>query len=70
MEKKTVAKVDVEDAVIVLFASFFVFNLHYPHGCTNLYTIIEAILLDKAATIGRRPIVSAFLNRLVQTANC
>ena len=65
MEKTTISKVEVEDAVLILFAAFFVFNLHYPHGCTNLYTIMEAILLEKTVT-GRKPMVSAFLDRLTK----
>lgn len=63
IEKTVIAKVEAADAVVILFASFFVFNVHYPHGCTNLYTVMEAV---KAAT-GRRPIVSAFLDRLAKS---
>ena len=67
IEKTVTAKIEViKDAVLILFASFFVFNVHYPHGCTNLYTVMEAILLDKIVT-GRRPIVSGFLDRLAKS---
>lgn len=50
------------DVVVLLFMTFFVFNVHYPHGCTNVYTALEAILLDK--TVGRRPTVTAYLERV------
>ena len=57
IENHIIVKIPITDA------TFFVFNVHYPHGCTNLYTALEAMLLDKAV-IGRRPTVTAYLDRL------
>ncbi len=68
VENTLISPVKIEDAVLVLFASFFVFNVHYPHGCTNVYTVLEAILLDKPVK-GRRPTVSSYLDRLAKRSD-
>ena len=32
-------KVEIKQALAVLFASFYVFNVHYPAGCSNFYLL-------------------------------
>ena len=65
IEKQVLSKIRTSiDAVVVLFATFFAFNVHYPVGCTNVYTVLEAILLEKTH-VGRRPRVSAYLSQLI-----
>ena len=39
---------EIEKAVAVLFATFFVLNTHYPAGCDNFYTLLELFFLNKA----------------------
>lgn len=65
IEKQVISKICCTDAVVVLFFTFFAFKVHYPMGCTNVYTILEALLLDKSH-VGRRPRVSAYLPQLSQ----
>ena len=66
IEKHLISKIkNTEESVVVLPAVFYVFNVHYPMGCTNVYTILEQLLLDKQST-GRRPRVAAYLSRLSQ----
>ena len=37
IEKKVMFKMNVRHSVLVLFASFYVFNLDYVFGCSNFY---------------------------------
>lgn len=61
LEKKVMFP--IQDAILVLFAAFFVFNTNYPMGCTNVFTALECIFLDKPV-MGRKLRVSAFMSRL------
>ena len=44
-EQTVVCHVSVDTAVVCLLASYFVFNIQYPAGLNNIYTILEVILL-------------------------
>ena len=46
-EKTVILKGDFDNAIGLLLASFFVFNIHYPPGLSNFYTILEIILLHQ-----------------------
>ena len=56
-------KVSPKDIIAVLFSSFFVFNVHYPPGCSNFYTMLEVLFLNKKVP-ARKPRLSAIANQL------
>ena len=58
-------KVEIKQALAVLFASFYVFNVHYPAGCSNFYLLLESLLFKKKL-IGRKPRLAAVLAELYQ----
>ena len=51
---------------LVLLASFYVFNIHYPPGLVNLYTFLECIILQFQAP-KERARVNNLLIQLSQT---
>lgn len=63
IEKLVINKVEVNTAILVLFSSFFVFNVNYPPGCSNFYTLLECIFLNKQIQ-GRKPRLAAILAEL------
>ena len=63
IERQIISKVQTIDAAIVLFATFYVFNVHFPDGCANVFGALETMLLDRPVN-GRKPRISAYLNRL------
>ena len=51
IKKTAIAKVLVQQAMLVLFASFYTFNVHYPPGCCNFYLLYIGMLgLQQEAT--------------------
>ena len=64
IKKEIIVKVDITNAILVLFGSFFIFNVNYPTGCTNLYILLESLLLNKPIQ-GRKPRLSALLAELI-----
>lgn len=46
-EGTSILQGQVKNAVAILLASFFVFNMHYPPGLSNFYTILEILLLGQ-----------------------
>ncbi len=46
-EGTVILKGEVDNAVGLLLASFFVFSMHYPAGLSNFYTVLEVLLLDQ-----------------------
>ena len=58
-------KVKVQDILLVLFASFFVFNVHYPEGCCNFFSLLEVFFLDKKIP-PRKPRLSALVRDSLQ----
>lgn len=63
IEKKILCSVNIDVAVLVTFCSFFVFNMHYTSGCTNLYTFFEYLFLDTCVP-KRKPRISSFISQL------
>ena len=45
-EKTVVCRVSINKAVVSLLAVYFVFNMQYPAGLNNIYTILEIVLLQ------------------------
>jgi len=47
IEKSLICKVkDCKWIPLILLASFYVFNIHYPIGLVNFYTFMECIILQ------------------------
>ena len=67
IEKQLITKLDTATAILVLFSSFFVFNVNYPAGCSNFYLLLESIFLNKPVR-GRKPRLSAILGDLKGTS--
>ena len=44
-EQTCIVHGQVKNAVAMLLASFFVFNIHYPPRLGNFYTVLEVLLL-------------------------
>ena len=40
-------KLEPKKVMAALFASFTVFNVHYPDGCTNFFSLVEVLFLNK-----------------------
>lgn len=64
IEKKIICEVSIEHAIVVLFSSFYVFNVNYPLGCSNFYLALESIFLKKKV-LGRKPRLCALLAELM-----
>lgn len=45
VDKAILCEVEIRDAVYALLSAFFVFNIRYPPGCSNVYAFFEAALL-------------------------
>ena len=41
-----VSEVDISDIPVTLMAAFFVFNICYPIGCCNFYSIMEIMIMN------------------------
>ena len=65
MDKKILTEIDVNDTPLYLIAVFYVFNICYPHGCSNFYSFLEVALLGlKEPSITVPPSVTNMLARL------
>lgn len=53
VEKKVLCKVPTKELPLALLSAFFAFNMHYPQGCTNLYSFLECFFWAKRLLIGR-----------------
>ena len=62
-EKSVLCKFNVQEVPMVLLSAFYVFNIHYPEGCSNFYSALEAILLQQKIP-PRKPRLAAILSRL------
>ena len=48
VDKQIVMSVDIKQIPIILMSAFFVYNIHYPSGCSNFYSFMEAFTLGFA----------------------
>ena len=39
-------KVKLTDIILALMAAFYVFNVHYTPGCSNIYAFLDAYYLS------------------------
>ena len=61
IERQIISKVPTIDAA--LQHNILCFNVHFPDGCANVFGALETMLLDRPVN-GRKPRISAYLNRL------
>jgi hypothetical protein len=45
VDQQVIMEVKTSDIPLVLMSAFFIFNIHYPQGCTNLYSFMEVFAL-------------------------
>lgn len=53
VEKKILAEVPAKELPLALLSAFYTFNMHYPQGCTNLYSFWNVFLWANRPLIGR-----------------
>ena len=53
----------VKSCLLVLFSSYYAFNVHYPHGCCNFFTLLEVLFLNRKVP-PRKPRLSALASQL------
>lgn len=61
-EKMVLSRIDADDIPLMLFATYYVFNIRYPIGCTNF---LEVIFIN--ATPPKRARLNHFINMLEHT---
>ncbi len=47
IEKKLVTTFNPKEAPLLLLGAFYTFSMHYTEGCSNFYTLFEAVFLTK-----------------------
>ena len=63
-EKEMVCKIpDVGEALLILWESFYIFNMEYTMGCVNFYSFMDAYFLD-AKVPGNATSIKALLSTL------
>ena len=45
VDKRVIDRVPVDNLPFVLLSAFFVFNICYPKGCNNFYSMLEILTL-------------------------
>lgn len=65
-EKQVLSKVAAGDLPIVLFATYYVFNMQYCSGCTNFFSFFEVLFINAAPP--KRAKLNHFLNMLEHTS--
>lgn len=63
VEKKILTKVPAKELPLALLSAFYTFNMHYPQGCTNLYSFLECFFMSKK-TLHRKTRLSSFIARV------
>ena len=48
---------------LVQFSSYYAFNVHYPDGCCNFFTLLEVLFLNRKVP-PRKPRLSALASQL------
>lgn len=62
-EKVVMSKVpSLADVPLILFATYFVFNMEYCNGCSNFYSFLEVTFLD--APVPKKTKIRRFINML------
>ena len=63
VEKRVLCKATVKELPLALLSAFYAFNMHYPQGCTNLYSFFECFFMGKK-TSNKKTRLSSFIARL------
>ena len=63
IEKQVHCKIPAQEIPLALVSAFFVFNMHYPPGCTNFYSFLECFFMSKQ-TPRKRVHLSSILARI------
>lgn len=64
-EKKILSQIPGEDAALVLFATYYAFNMQYPQGCSNIFSFLEVLFLE--ATPPKKTKLLHILNMFAKT---
>jgi len=62
VENRIMSKIDLADVPLILFASYYVFNMQYCTGCTNVFSFLEVLFLNAPPI--KRTKLKNFLNCL------
>ena len=55
IEQQVITEIQ-KNAVMVLIAAYYVYNLKFPKGCTNVYTLLKVLFLRKPIIQHRVPL--------------
>ena len=47
VEKKIVCSFPAKDTILILVSAFYVFNMHYTVGCTNLFSFFDVLFFKQ-----------------------
>lgn len=62
VENRIMTKIDLSDVPIILFAAYYVLNMQYCTGCTNVFSFLEVLFLNAPPV--KRSKLKNFLNSL------
>ena len=62
VDRTIIYVIDIKDVVFALLSCYFVFNICYPKGTSNLFQFLEVVLLDHPTKLS--PASSLFRNAL------
>ena len=49
VQKQVLCKIpEMKDVVLILLASFYVFNMHYTSGFSNLFMVLESYIMGRS----------------------
>ena len=66
IDKQIIDKASFINLPYLLMASFFVYNICYPKGCTNFYSLLEIVVLNYSIEKAS-PCVKFFLTKVKQS---
>ena len=62
VDNRIMSRIDLTDVPIILFASYYIFNLQHCTGCTNVFSFLEVLFLNAPPV--KRSKLRNFLNSL------
>lgn len=45
-EKQILCKAEPQSSILMLFMAYYVFNMHYCSGCSNVFSFLEVLFLS------------------------
>lgn len=64
IEKSVYCQIPADEAPVALVTAFYVYNMEYTAGCSNLYNLLECLFLGKKIAARKRK-VSTILDELL-----